>query len=154
LGLHEGVLSSKAMERIVDLTHEGADLRLGLYLLKLSALEAEKRASRKIEIEDVEKVCESGKKIFLKKLISALGRDERLLLEQIYSTKEITSGELFKEFGEKLKIGYTKFYEMLTKLESIKLIDTRFDRKKRGRTRVILKRYDAEMVLNALREFK
>lgn len=75
-----------------------------------------------------------------------------MLLREIYSRDNLTSGELYEEFKEKMKMGYTKFYEMLNKLETIKLIDTRFDQKKRGRTRTIIKRYNSEVVLNALKD--
>jgi len=153
IGFYPDVLTKEALEKITDLTFEAADLRFGLYLLKMSGLEAEKRASTKIEVEDVEKVMESGKKIFLRKLISALSEEEKMVLEMIYSNKDMTSGELYAMLKRKTKIGYTKFYEMLNKLESIKLIDTKFDQKKRGRTRSIIKRYNPEILLNALKEF-
>jgi len=152
LGFYPDVLTSDALEMITDLTFESTDLRMGLYLLKMSGLEAEKRASTKIEIEDVDRVSEGGKKVFLRKLLGALSEDERLLLREIYSRDNLTSGELYEEFKEKMKMGYTKFYEMLNKLETIKLIDTRFDQKKRGRTRTIIKRYNSEVVLNALKD--
>jgi len=61
-------------------------------------LEAEKRASRKIEVKDVEAVCEDGKKVFLRKSLLALNSIERALLEIIYSSDELTSGQLFKIF--------------------------------------------------------
>jgi cell division control protein 6 len=152
-GFYSGVLSEDAFERIVDLTYESSDLRFGIYLLKMSGLEAERRASRRIEIEDVEKVYEGGKRIFLRKSISALSEEERELLKLIYTSEEITTGELYKAFKDRANIGYTKFYEMLSKLESIRLVDMRFDQKGKGRTRVILKRYDPKIVLEAIKEF-
>lgn len=152
-GFYQGVLQPEALEKIVDLTYEGADLRLGLHLLKMSGLEAERRASTKVELEDVENASESGKKVFLRKMVQALRENERTLLERIYSGEETTSGELFNKMKDELNMGYTKFYEMIHKLESIKLIDTAFDKKKRGRTRTIVKRYDPQMVLDALKEY-
>lgn len=153
IGFYPDVLTREALETISDLTFEAADLRFGLYLLKMSGLEAEKRASTKIEVEDVKNVAEGGKKVFLRKMISALSEEEKTALEMIYSNRDMTSGELYTMLKEKVKTGYTKFYEMLNKLESIKLIDTRFEQKKRGRTRLIVKRYDPEILLNALKEF-
>lgn len=154
-GLYESAISDEAFQRIVDLTYENTDIRLGLHLLKMSGLEAEKRASLKIKPEDVEAVADSGKKIFLRKIITVLGEEERILLKSIYSGNEKTSGDLFKEFEENMgkKISYTKFYDMLTKLESMKLVDTSFYKKKRGRTRVVSKRYDEKIVIDALKEF-
>jgi cell division control protein 6 len=152
-GFYPDVMSEKALEKIVDLTYESGDLRFGIYLLKMAGLEAERRASRTVEVEDVERVYEGGKKIFLKKSISALSSEERKLVELIYSCDEITTGELFRIFKSKVDAGYTRFYEMLSKLESIRLIDMRFEKKGKGRTRIVLKRYDPKIVLDALREF-
>ncbi len=39
------------------------------------------------------------------------------------------------------------------KLEHLKLIDTAY-RKGRGKTRVVIKKYDSKLVLDALNEFK
>jgi cell division control protein 6 len=153
IGFYSGVLSDEVLEKIVELTYESGDLRFGIYLLKMAGLEAEKRASRKIEIEDVERVYEGGRRIFLRKSISALSNEERKLLNLIYSSNEVTTGELFKSFQSKARVGYTKFYEMLAKLESIKLIDTMFEQRRKGRTRAVFKRYDPKIVLDALKEF-
>ena len=52
----------------------------------------------------------------------------------IYSSlDEITTGELFKSFRRIVSIGYTKFYEMLLKLENLRLIDTKLSRKGKGK---------------------
>ncbi len=153
-GFYPNVLSDEALERIVDLTHEAGDIRFGIYLLKMAGLEAERRASRKIEVRDVEAVCKDGRKVFLRKGLLALNSAERALLKFIYSSsEELTTGELFKRFKKVVSIGYTKFYEMLLKLENLRLIDTKFDRNRRGKTRVIMKRYDSKLVLEALRDF-
>jgi len=39
------------------------------------------------------------------------------------------------------------------KLENLKLIDTKYDSGKRGRTRLIIKRYEPKLILDALKEF-
>jgi len=153
-GFYPNVLSPEALDRIVDLTYESGDLRFGIYLLKMAGLEAEKRSSRRIDVKDVENVCRNGKKVFLRKSILALNSLEVALLKLIYSNDEITSGQLFKLFRKKHPIGYTKFYEILSKLENLKLIDTGYDRKGRGRSRIIKKIYNSEIVLNAIREFR
>jgi len=151
-GFYPGVLSDEALEKIVQLCYNYADLRFGIYLMKLAGLQAEREASRKIEVKHVEAVYEGSRKVFLRKSIQALCDEERALLKLIYSNDELTTGELYRKFKELTGIGYTKYYEMLSKLESIRLIDTRFEQRG-GRTRVVVKRYEPQLVLEALKEF-
>ncbi len=82
-GFYPDALTDEALEKIVDLTHEAGDLRFGIYLLKMAGREAEKRASRRIEVRDVEAVCEDGWKVFLRKGVLALNSVERALLKLI-----------------------------------------------------------------------
>ncbi|WP_290902646.1 hypothetical protein [Ferroglobus sp.] len=51
-------MTRDAFEKIVELTVKTADLRFGIYLLRMAGIEAERRASRKIEVRDVEAVYE------------------------------------------------------------------------------------------------
>jgi len=119
------------------LTVKACDLRFGIYLLRMAGIEAERRASRKVEVEDVERVYEGGAKVFLAKSISALNSDERETLKIIYSIKgDVNSGDIF--------------YEIINKLERLRLIDVAMGRKGRGRTRYIIKKYDADVVMAAL----
>lgn len=146
-GFYDGVLSDKAFELIVDLTYNSKDLRLGLYLLKMSGIEAERKAKRRIEVEDVERAYEGGKSLFLDKSLSALNRMERNVLKAIYVKDSITSGELYESF--KNRISYRIFYEILNKLERIRLIDLKMEHSK-GKTQRIFKKYDREIMLDAL----
>ena len=153
-GFYPDALTDEALEKIVDLTHEAGDLRFGIYLLKMAGMEAENRASRRIEVRDVEAVCEDGWKVFLRKGVLALNSIERALLKLIYlSSSEMTTGQLYRQFKEIAQISYAKFHEVLMKLEHLKLIDTAY-RKGRGKTRVVIKKYDSKLVLDALNEFK
>ncbi len=151
-GFYSGVLSNEALDRIAELCYEHNDLRFGIYLMKLAGLKAEEEASRKIEPRHVEAVYENSRKVFLRKSIQALDDRERALLRLAYSSDEMTTGELYRQFREISGVGYTKFYEILSKLENIRLIDTRFEQRG-GRTRIIEKRYDPSLVLDALKGF-
>jgi cell division control protein 6 len=152
LGFYPGVVTEEAFQKIVDLTNESGDLRLGIYLLKLSGIEAERRGSRKLEVQDVENVCGKSRIIYLKKSIGALNEFERELLEIIYRSDDLQTGELYELFSGKHKLGYTKFYEMVEKLENLRLIDLIYaPTGRKGRTRIIMKRYDPELLLEALK---
>ena len=150
-GFYEGAITDEAFERIVELTTKACDLRFGIYLLRMSGIEAERRASRKVETEDVERVYEGGAKVFLAKSISALNSDERETLKIIYSIKgDVNSGDVYKVLKAEVGMSYTRFYEIINKLERLRLIDVAMGRKGRGRTRYIIKKYDRDVVMAAL----
>jgi cell division control protein 6 len=147
MGFYEGSLTDEAFEKVVELTHTSSDLRLGLFLLKLSGLEAERRASRKIEIEDVERAYSKGKSLFLDKSLSALKKDERKLLEIIYKSNVETSGDIYEIVRGEMY--YEKFNEILRKLENIRLIDLKVEYS-RGKRQRILRRFEVDILLDAL----
>ncbi|AGK61299.1 hypothetical protein Asulf_01308 [Archaeoglobus sulfaticallidus PM70-1] len=118
----------------------------------MAGIEAERRASRKIELRDVEMVYE-GARVFLAKSISALNSDEREALKIIYSIDgDVSSGEIYRILKAEVNMGYTRFYEIINKLERLRLIDVVMGKKGRGRTRYILRKYDRELMLKALTE--
>jgi cell division control protein 6 len=152
LGFYPGAITEEAFQRVIDLTNESGDLRQGIHLLKLSGMEAERRGSRKVELQDVENVYGKSKIVFLRKNIAALNDFERGLLEIIYRNDDLQMGELYELFSTKHTIGYTKFYEMVEKLENLRLIDLVYaPTGRKGRTRIVIKRYDAELLLEALK---
>ncbi len=153
LGFYDGVIADEAFERIVELTARTSDLRFGIYLLRMSGIEAERRASRRIELRDVEMVYEGGARVFLAKSISALNSDEREALKIIYSIEgDVNSGDIYRILKAEVNMGYTRFYEIINKLERLRLIDVVMGKKGRGRTRYIIRRYDRELMLKALME--
>jgi len=151
MGFYKGVVDDEILERVAELTFEAGDLRVGLYTLKMAGLEAEKRGSRKVEMEDVLKSFEGSRKVFLRKCVAALDEIEKDLLKLIYSSEELTTGELYEKFREKRELSYTKFYNHLAKLENLRAIDLVFKNLKKGRTRVVMKRFDANVMLEALK---
>jgi len=154
-GFYPGAMGDDAFDKIVELTAKHGDLRFGLYILKMAGISAERRASRKVEVEDVENVYRGGLKVFVAKSISALNSDEREVLRTIYLIDEdISSGDLYGIIYNEVKMSYTRFYEILEKLERLRLIDVVMGNKgKRGRTRYIIKRYKRVVILEALKEF-
>ena len=152
LGFYPGAIAEDAFQRVVDLTHESGDLRQGIHLLKLSGIEAEKRGSRKVEVQDVDNAHGKSRIVFLRKNIGALNESERELLEIIYRNEELQMGELYELFSRKHKMGYTRFYEMVEKLENLRLVDLIYaSTGRKGRTRIVVKRYNPELLLEALK---
>jgi len=142
LGFYPNVIDDSVIESITEHTFALGDLRVGIDLLKRAALNAERRASRTIVLEDVESAYEKSRLVHLSYVMRALKKDEKLLLGLIADSPQSNSGELYEKFHEITSLGYTRFYELLNKLGSLKLIDADFTGKGlRGRSRVVTLRY-------------
>ena len=150
-GFFSGVVTEDVLNLIVGYVEDSGDLRVGIDLLKRAGLNAEHRASKQISMDDVEKAYESSKFVHLAYVIQALKEDELILLRLIAETRKAKAGELYKKFQEMTDLGYTRFHEMLNKLDAIRLVNTDYaGRGARGRSRTIFLRYDADEVLKRL----
>lgn len=150
LGFYPGVISEDVLDLVVSLTTESGDLRVGIDILKRAGLEAERRASRSISEEDVRKAFERSRFLHLEHAIRSLSSDERTLLRIIAEQPEgrSQSGELYRIYQDLTHAGYTKFYEILKRLEATRLIETSFTGAgMKGRSRIIRLRYDPAEVL-------
>lgn len=151
LGFYPNVLDDSVLESIAEHTFTLGDLRVGIDLLKRAGLNAERRASKTIAIEDVESAYEKSRLVHLSYVMRALKKEEKILLGLIVNSPLTNSGELYEKFHEKTALGYTRFYELLNKLGSIKLIDADFTGKgARGRSRVVTLRYSPEEIKSRL----
>lgn len=147
LGFFPDVIGESVLENIAQHTFSLGDLRVGIDLLKRSGLNAEKRASKTIAQEDVESAYEKSRLVHLSYMMRTLKKEEKILLGLIADSPQSNSGDLYKKFHEKTALGYTRFYELLNKLGSVKLIDADFTGKgARGRSRVVKLRYKPEEV--------
>jgi len=82
-GFYPGVMTEEAFEMVVDLVAKNGDIRYGLYLLRRAGIIAEKRASRKIEIEDVIAAREGEEITLLAKSLS---------LSTVFTLSTVTKG--------------------------------------------------------------
>ncbi|MFH0904941.1 MAG: ORC1-type DNA replication protein [Methanobacteriota archaeon] len=151
LGFHHGVVDENVLVRITEHTSALGDLRVGIDLLKRSALNAERRASRTIALEDVDKAYDSSRLVHLSYVMRSLKKDEKMLIGLIADSPKTSSGELYEKFHSKTGLGYTCFYELLNKLGSVRLINADFTGKgSRGRSRVVTLRYHADEIRTRL----
>ncbi|MEM2924443.1 MAG: ORC1-type DNA replication protein [Methanocellales archaeon] len=152
-GFYPGVVSNEVLDKVVDCVMSSADLRVGIDLFKRAGFNAERRASRTISIEDVEKAYEKSRLVHLAYTIKSLKDEEKLLLRILAESRgEFRSGDLYKEFQAKTKLGYTIFYELVNKLDALRLIDVKGASKgERGQTRIITLKYEPEEVLELLK---
>ncbi|HMA05934.1 MAG TPA: ORC1-type DNA replication protein [Methanomicrobiales archaeon] len=153
-GLYPNALPEPMFRLVVEQTMKSGDLRVGIDLLKRATLSAEKAAHRTIEREDVCRAYEVSKYLHLAFTVKTLKAEERELLRKVAELssgeKEMNAGEVYKALKEKESLGYTRFYEMVKKLDAMRLVNLSY-RDGRGRTRLISLRYDPGRVLEYLR---
>jgi cell division control protein 6 len=148
---YQDVVSDEAKDKVVSYVGRTGDLRIGIDLLKRSGLNAERRASRIISVEDVDKAYEASRLLHLCRNIKSLSDHEKTLLGMIAKDNSLQTGELYKSFHEITGLGYTRFYEIIEKMYASRLIDADFSGKgTRGRTRYVAPVYDSKDILKCL----
>ncbi|NLB01066.1 MAG: ORC1-type DNA replication protein [Methanomicrobiales archaeon] len=156
-GLYPNVLRSDMLDLVVEQTMKSGDLRVGIDLLKRAALNAEREARRAVERDDVCKAYEVSRYLHLAFSLRALKAEEREVLAKIadMSTRddqEMNAGDVYRFIKEQgAGVSYTKFYEMIQKFDSMRLLNLHY-RQGRGRTRLISLRYDPGRVQEHLRQ--
>ncbi len=153
LGFYSGVISEDVIDIVSDYTSEAGDIRVGIDLLKRSALSAEQRASTSISSDDVRSVYERSRILHLSRTIATLNSGEQAILAILAekTSSEVIAGDVYTAFHETTGLGYTRFHTMLAKLTSLRLIDADLVTEgMHGRSRRIELRHDYRDVLNAL----
>ncbi len=150
-GFHDGVVSGDVLSRVAALTAESGDLRVGIDLLRRAGLNAERRASQVVEGGDVEDAYETSKHVHLSRSLANLAASERELLGVIADNDGEQAGAVYEEFHERTDLGYTRYSELVNKLDQLGLIDAEYaDVEGRGRSRSLSLSYDREAVLDRL----
>ncbi len=152
LGFYPGVVSEEIIDLVSDLTERAGDLRVGIDLLKRAGMEAERRASRTISKEDVDRAYERSRLVHLSSALKPLREDELLLLGLAAEMETSRAGDLYEKFKDATGSGYTRFHEILNKLDAARLIDTDFSGPgHRGRSRVVRIRYDPKEIVERIK---
>jgi cell division control protein 6 len=150
-GFHDGVIGSQEIDRVAELTEESGDLRVGIDLLRRAGLHAEMRASRTIEIEDVEAAYDKSRYVHLSRTLQGLSESERALVRVLAEHSGEQAGEVYEAFHEETDLGYTRYSEIVNKLDQLGVIDTEYaEMEGRGRSRQLNLEYDADAVLERL----
>jgi cell division control protein 6 len=150
-GFHDGVLATSELDRVAELTGESGDLRVGIDLLRRAGLNAEMRASRTISTEDVEEAYEKSKFVHLSRSLRGLSDSERALVSVLVDHGGEQAGSVYETFHERTDLGYTRYSEIVSKLEQLGLIETEYaDVEGRGRSRAIELAYDSDAVAERL----
>ncbi|UIO99858.1 ORC1-type DNA replication protein [Halobaculum sp. CBA1158] len=150
-GFHEGVLGAPELDRVAELTAESGDLRVGIDLLRRAGLNAEMRASRSINREDIETAYEQSKFVHLSRSLRGLSDSETALVEVLAEHDGEQAGSVYEAFHDRTDLGYTRYSEIVNKLDQLGLVETEYaEVEGRGRSRSISLAYDPEAVLERI----
>jgi len=150
-GFHEGVVGAPELDRVAELTAESGDLRVGIDLLRRAGLHAEMRASRTVAVEDVDAAYEKSKYVHLSRSLRGLSDRERDLVRVVAEHDGSQAGEVYEAFREETGLGYTRYSEIVNKLDRLGVVDADYaDIDGRGRSRSLSLAYDADAVLERL----
>ena len=151
-GFHDDVLDTPVLDEVAELTAEqGGDLRVGIDLLRRAGLKAEMRASKTVELQDVEAAYEKSKYVHLSRRLQELSDSETRLVEVIAEHDGEQAGDIYDAFNDRTDLGYTRYSEIINKLDQLGVIDASYtDVEGRGRSRELSLNYDADAVLERL----
>ena len=151
VGFREGAVPTTVLDRVAELTGEAGDLRVGIDLLRRAGLHAESRASTTVELEDVDAVSEEAKNIHLSRSLRALSDTERALVETVADCDGEQAGDVYDAFNDRTDLGYTRYTEIVNKLDKLGLIDAEYEQLDgRGRSRTLRLTHDPEAVKEQL----
>jgi cell division control protein 6 len=151
-GFRDGAAGTDVLDRVAELTAEtGGDLRVGIDLLRRAGLNAEMRASTTVELEDVETAYDKSKYVHLSRHLRELSDSEVALVRVVAEHDGERAGDVYDAFEEETELGYTRYSELINKLDQLGLIETTYTSVDgRGRSRELSLAYDAEAVLERL----
>lgn len=146
-GFHDGVVSTRTLDRVAELTAESGDLRVGIDLLRRAGLNAEMRASRTVTAEDVEEAYEQSKYVHLSRSLRGLSESEAALVGVLIEHDGEQAGAVYEAFADETDLGYTRYSEIVNKLDQLGVLETTYEGTEgRGRSRTLSLAYDHEAV--------
>jgi cell division control protein 6 len=151
VGFRDGAVPAPVLDKVSELTDQAGDLRVGIDLLRRAGLHAESRASKTVETEDVDAVYEEAKHIHLSRNLRALSENERALVETVADHDGEQAGDVYDTFNDTTGLGYTRYTEIVNKLDKLGLIDAEYEQLDgRGRSRSLSLTHDPEAVKERL----
>ena len=151
VGFREDAVPTPVLDEVSELTDEAGDLRVGIDLLRRAGLHAESRASKTVDVEDVKAVYEEAKHVHLSRNLRALSDNERALVETVADRDGDQAGDVYDAFNDRTDLGYTRYTEIVNKLDKLGLIDAEYEQLEgRGRSRTLRLTHDPEAVKERL----
>ncbi|HIE34125.1 MAG TPA: ORC1-type DNA replication protein [Candidatus Altiarchaeales archaeon] len=138
-GFYPDVISKELLRLVSRKTFEGGDLRMGIDLLRKSALIAEHDSLRRIEKKHIEQAMKSLAYGRREELIRKISDDARNLLSIIERNNKLASGEIYEKFRNETNIGIKKYNQFIKELEFAGLISSIYEKGRGRKRRFILK---------------
>jgi len=153
-GFRDGAVGPQVLDQVASHTAEsGGDLRVGIDLLRRAGLNAEMRGSTEVGIDDVDTAYEKAKYVHLSRHLRGLSESEAALIRVLADHDGEQAGDVYEAFSEVTELGYTRYSEIINKLEKLGLIETEYASVEgRGRSRALSLSYDADAVLDRLED--
>ena len=153
-GFREDAVGPQVLDRVASCTADsGGDLRVGIDLLRRAGMNAERRGSMTVSVEDVDKAYEKAKYIHLSRHLRGLSESEAALVRVLADHDGKQAGDVYEVFSDRTDLGYTRYSEIINKLEQLGLIETKYTSVEgRGRSRAISLSYDADAVVDRLND--
>ncbi|PSQ31165.1 cell division control protein 6 [Halobacteriales archaeon SW_6_65_46] len=151
-GFVEEAIGPQILDAVAERTADsGGDLRVGIDLLRRAGLNAEMRGVTEIAVEDVETAYEKAKHVHLSRHLRGLSESEQAFLRTLAGHDGQRAGDVYDAFHDATDLGYTRYAEIINKLDQLGLIDAEYaEVEGRGRSRELSLSYDAEAVLERL----
>lgn len=150
-GFRDDVIGARPLDKVAKYTAENGDLRVGIDLLHRAGLNAEMRGSKTVELEDIEEAYETAKYVHLDHSLQTLSESETALLGVIAEHEGKQAGEIYEQFHAKTDLGYTRYSEILSKLEELGIVETKYaELDGRGRSRSISLAYESDAILDRI----
>jgi cell division control protein 6 len=101
--------------------------------------------------EDIEEAYERSKYVHLARSLRELSDSERALVRVVAEHGGEQAGDVYDAFHEETDLGYTRYSEIVKKLEQLGVLETEYaDVEGRGRSRSLSLAYEPEAVLDRL----
>ncbi|WP_254839273.1 ORC1-type DNA replication protein [Natronomonas marina] len=151
-GFRDDAVGTRVLDRVAEHTADsGGDLRVGIDLLRRAGLNAEMRGSAEVSPDDVDEAYEKAKYVHLSRHLRGLSDSETALVRVLAEHDGERAGDVYDAFHERTDLGYTRYSEIINKLDQLGLIDAEYtDVEGRGRSRALSLSYDAEAILERL----
>jgi len=148
-GLYPRVISKVLLDRIASIAAGEQDVRVGIDLIRIAVLRAEKDGRRRVGPGDVTAATRTVTAPALQARTARLSEDERVLLHRIAEKSlegaEMAVGTVFEAAQDYFPVGRTTYHEHLRGLARAGIIDL-VPGTGRGRERAIRLRYDPDEV--------
>ncbi len=148
----DDAVGPRVLDRVASYTADsGGDLRVGIDLLRRAGMNAERRGSMTVSVGDVDDAYEKAKYIHLSRHLRGLSESEAALVRVLADHDGKQAGDVYEVFNDQTDLGYTRYSEIVNKLEQLGLIETEYTSVDgRGRSRAISLSYDADAIVDRL----